>query len=131
MILNGLWLMVWLQDSAVTYGLGTLIIAMMAGTQTFMMMKTTRAKTNWVELISMRIMFTLYTAWVTAATIVNISIFLKAVGVKDPNSGFAESTWACIIFYVAWVIYTLVSFMERNPLYGAVYIWVVVAIRDK
>jgi len=50
---------------------------------------------------------------------------------KGLNAGFAESTWTCIIFYVALVVYVLASAMERNPLYGGVYIWVLFAIKNR
>jgi benzodiazapine receptor len=95
------------------------------------MQKTTRAKLNVVEFISLRMGFSIYTGWVTAATILNATFFLKSVGVKGASAGFSESTWTCIILYVALIVYVLASFMERNPLYGAVYIWVVVAIRNR
>jgi len=95
------------------------------------MQKSTRAKVNVVEFISLRMGFTIYTGWVTAATILNTTFFLKSVGMKEGSSGFPETTWVCIIFYVALVIYILASLMERNPLYGAIYIWVLFAIKNR
>ena len=95
------------------------------------MQKSTRAKVNAIEFISLRMGFTIYTGWVTAATILNTTFFLKSVGMKGASAGFDETTWVCIVFYVALVVYILASFMERNPLYGAVYIWVLFAIRNR
>ena len=93
------------------------------------MRKSCEYKVNIVEFIALRIGFSLYTGWVTAATILNVSFFLNSVGMKNPNAGFDETTWVVIIFYIALVIYILASFVERNPLYGAVYIWVLFAIK--
>jgi len=45
------------------------------------------------------------------------------------GSGDSQTTWTVIILYVALVIYVLASFMERNPGFGAVYIWVLFAIK--
>jgi len=95
------------------------------------MMKSTRSKVNVVEFISLRIGFTLYTGWVTAATILNVSFFLKSVGMKEGSAGFSESVWTCVILWVAFVIYCTATIVERNPLFGCVYFWVVSAIRDK
>jgi len=129
MTLNGIWLLVFMTNTAVGFGFAFLIIASMTATQTFIMLKSTRAKCNIAEIIALRCGFTVYTGWVTAATIVNASNFLKLLGMKNPNAGFDESTWTVIMLYVALIVYVLASFMERNPLFGAVYIWVVFAIR--
>ena len=118
-------------NSTVGFTLGTLIIAGMTITQFYIMQKTMRTKVNMVEMISLRVAFSIYTGWVMAATIINIAFFLKAVGMKDPNAGWNEDVWAVIIIYVALAIYILSSFMERNPVFGAVYIWVNFAIRKE
>jgi len=34
------------------------------------------------------------------------------------------------MFYVALVVYVVASLYERNPLFGAVYIWVLLAVRE-
>jgi hypothetical protein len=85
---------------------------------------------NVVEFISLRCGVTIYTGWVTAATILNTSFFLKSIGMKDPSAGLGETTWVVVILYVALVVYVLASFMERNPLYGGIYIWALFAIRN-
>ena len=64
--------------------------------------------------------------WGTAALILNIAFMLKSWGVV----GDFEVTVSVIILWVALVIYVIYSFLERNPLFGAVYIWVLFAIRD-
>jgi len=64
--------------------------------------------------------------WVTAATILNIAFMLKSWGLK----GDFEVTLSVCILAVAEVIYVIISYVERNPLFGAVYIWVLFAIKD-
>ena len=98
-------------------------------TQLYIMQKAVRAKINTMEFISLRCGFTIYTGWLTAATILNAAIFLKSVGMVDPSAGLSETTWVCVILYIALIIYIVTSFMERNPLFGAIYIWVLFAIR--
>ena len=127
--MNGLWLVIFLQNSGVSMAFGTLDILAMVATQMYMLMKITRAKCNMLEIFTLRIGFSLYTGWVTAASIINVTFFLKAVGMKNQNAGFSETTWCVIVLYVALVIYVLASLMERNPLYGAVYIWVLFAVK--
>lgn len=129
--MGGLWIIIFLQNSIVGMAGATLNSFAMVATQIYMLKKITRAKcSNKVEIITLRIGFSLYTGWVTAHSIVNVAFFLKAVGMKDQNAGFSETTWCIIILYVALVIFILASLMERNPLYGAVYIWVLFAIKN-
>ncbi len=65
-----------------------------------------------MEFIGLRMGFSIYTGWVTAATILNVSFLLKSLGLKGANAGLSESTWTCVILYVALIVYVLASFME-------------------
>lgn len=85
-------------------------------------MISTRAKVNTCEWISIRCGFTIYAAWVTTATILNITHMLKSFGVEDGE------TLSIIILWIALVIYNVVTCIERNPLFGGVFIWVINAI---
>ena len=86
------------------------------------MMISTRTKVNTCEWISIRCGFTIYAAWVTTATILNITHMLKSFGVEDGE------TLSIIILWIALVIYNVVTCIERNPLFGGVFIWVILAI---
>ena len=131
MIGNAIWLVVFMTNTSVGFAFALIDIILMLGTQVFIMQKATRNKINVIEFISLRCGFTIYTGWVTAATILNTTFFLKSAGMKDPSAGFGETTWTCIMFYIALVVYIIASFMERNPLYGGIYIWVLFAIRNR
>ena len=99
-------------------------------TQIIIMRHTLRTKLNMVEFISLRICFSIYTGWVAAATIIGVCFVLRTAGLSDPNAGFSESVWTAIVLYLGLPIYWIASYHERNPLFGLVYLWVVVAIRD-
>merc|ERR1712195_89892 len=88
---------------------------------------TVRSKVNAMEFITLRCAFSIYTGWVTAATILNATFFLKSIGLEGTYE--YEGTWTVIILWVALCVYILASFMERNPVYASVFIWVLVAIR--
>jgi len=131
MILNSLWLIVFEQNKAWTFGVSLAIIIGMLATQIFIMRHSTRSKVNIPEFIGLRIGFTIYSVWVTAATILNVTFFLKSLGFEEPNAGFTEHVWTVIVLWVALVIYWACTFVERNPLYGFVLFWVISAIRSK
>ena len=126
---NALWLVVFGQDAAWAFGLSLVVILGMLASQVYIMRCATRSKVNTWEFITLRCGFTIYTGWVTAATILNTTFFLKSLGMRDDGAGLAEDTWCVVILWIALCVYVLASFMERNPLYAAVYIWVLVAIR--
>ena len=133
LILNGLWLVVFGQNAVWSFGVGLAVIIGMLVTQIYVMRLTTRNKVNTWEFILLRCGFTVYSGWVTAATILNVTFFLKSLGLKndeaDKDAGISEDTWSVIILWVALCVYILASFFERNPLHALVYIWVLVGIR--
>ena len=108
--------------------LSLLDIILMLYTCCLLMMKATRTKVNAFEWITMRCGFTMYAGWVTAATILNATFMLKSFGAADPNIPIDEETTTVIILWVAFVIYNMAAYRERNPLFGAIFIWVIFAI---
>lgn len=74
----------------------------------------------------MRGTFSLYAGWLTAATILNTSIVFRAYGLK--GSDIEEENLTIVILWVAFAIYNARSYMDWNPLYGSVFIWVIMAI---
>jgi translocator protein len=130
MIFNGAWLIVFLQNTVVWRVLGGVDIILLTATTVWIMMITTRNQNNVVEIIGLRCAFSIYGGWLTAATILNIAIVLKDFGLKDssPNMIVSEEVWGCIMLWVAYLVYFLVVLIERNPMFGAVYVWVLIAI---
>lgn len=111
----------------------------MLATSLAMMCISDRTEVWWPEILLVRAPFSIYSGWLTAATILNATYMLKSFGMhdKDFNSkglshmdwgswmtlGLSEQVWTAIILSVALIIYTLASWIERNPLYGAVFLW--------
>jgi hypothetical protein len=131
MLLNSVWLILFMLNGTLGFTLSGIDIISMLASQFYIMRKCCEVKVNIIEFVAIRIGFTLYTGWVTAATILGVTFFLLSLGMKNPNAGFDESTWSVIILWVALVIYVAASVYERNPLYAAVFIWVVFAIKAK
>ena len=134
MIINGVWLLIFQTYSGAGMILGLIDIAWMLATKIYIMMVSDRTSVNVTEWIGLRGGFSIYSGWVTAATILNATFLLKFFGVEDPEGVFwsliNEEQATIIILYVATFIYNLASYTEMNPLYGSVFIWVVTAIRS-
>jgi hypothetical protein len=93
-----------------------------------MLFKADRMPVNGWELVLIRGSLSIYCGWLTAATILNITAMLKSFGFSG-FEWYSEEAITITILYVAWLIYTLATYVDLNPLYGAVFIWVVFAIR--
>ena len=131
MVINGLWLCLFMADTSLGFALGLLDIIVILASNIWIMITTSTSELNAVEAISLGGGFSIYAGWVTAATILNAAFLLKSLGLADPDIpfGFNEENLSQIILWVAFVIYNLVAYKESNPLYGLVYIWVTLAIK--
>ena len=90
------------------------------------MLHISSEKISLVEVFVMRIPFSVLAGWVTAATILNISIFLS-IDIL-PNQ---SEVWAIIILIVAQFIYGAVVFLKKDVFYGFVFLWVLWAISSR
>jgi len=62
------------------------------------------------ELIGLRVGFTIYCGWLTAATILGFAIAGKSSGMSDAKFGVGyEEGWAVAILYIGWAIYVASS----------------------
>ena len=99
-------------------------------TAIYMMMVSTRAEVNGWEWTFIRAGLSIYTGWLTTATILNFTATLKFFGFEG-FTWFSEELITIVILYTASLIYNLASYIELNPLYGSVFIWVLIAIRNE
>lgn len=105
-------------------------IVVMLASALYMMYVSNRMEVNGTEWVFIRGGLSIYCGWLTAATILNFTATLKHFGF-DGFSWYSEEAITITILYIAALIYNLTSYIELNPLYGAVFIWVVVAIRNE
>lgn len=129
MLLNAAWLVVFGQNELWAFCLSWCIIVGMVITQTIIMRLAVRNELNIVEYIGLKVGFSIYNGWVSAATILNTAFVIKSADI-----GFFmdhEVGWGVIMLWVALVLYCTVSTLEKNPIYGAVYLWVLFNINDK
>jgi len=107
--------------------ISTIDILVMIGSALYMEFMSNRAEVNWAEWLFIRGGLSIYCGWLTAATILNVTALLKFYEFEGFD-WYSEEAITITILYVAWFIYTLATYIELNPLYGAVFIWVCFAI---
>ena len=128
--LNGLWLIIFSQFGTVWYILGGIEIVFLTASTVWIMMISTRNKLSWTEVIGLRAAFSIYGGWLTAATILNFSIILKDLGMSDEseNMVLTEEFWTGLMLWIAFAVYLTATLTENNPLFGAIYVWVLVGL---
>lgn len=122
-LLNGAWIIAFTQEWVLTS-----VIIIVALLYTLAEMFTSISETNyhWFD----RLPFSIYFAWVTVATIVNI-FTLAIANNLDTLLGMSELTWTIIILIVATLIGFAISLLFKDWLYPLVLIWPFVGIYVK
>jgi hypothetical protein len=130
MLGNAFWLYLFSNDNSTYFGYALIDIVVMLVTAVKTLDITTHNHlNNWYENILFRGGMSIYAGWLTTATILNSAFLLKSLGF-DQHNVKNEIFWSKTILSVAFIIYNSYSFIERNPLFGAIFIWVLVAIKD-
>ena len=112
--------------------LSTLDIFAMLATAVYMMMVSTRSEVNGWEWVFVRSQLSIYSGWLTAASILNVVLMLKFFGVEDPDLTWLDEEQLSVgLLWIALGIYNLASYIELNPLFGAIFLWVIFTIRNK
>ena len=108
-----------------------IIVGMLITAVLIMNIGTSNKVTGW-NFAGLRVGFSMYAGWLTAATILNTCMSLRTAGFNEAEmSGLDESVHAVIILITAEVIYMLAGFSYRNPIMSSIYIYVLTAIRAK
>lgn len=79
-----------------------------------------------LEHVLVRLPISLLAGWVTAATILNVAIFLS-IDILPQRS----DVWAIIMIWVALVIYNVVMIMKKDPIYACVWLYALYAIYSR
>jgi hypothetical protein len=65
---------------------------------------------NFVETLGLYVGFSMYSGWVTTATVLNILFCLKGSGISEDKMDIDESIITCYLLWVITIVYTLVSY---------------------
>ena len=132
MVLNSLWLVFFQFDNAWGFAFALIDIFFMLASDWDILLLSQKSNVNIMEWFTIRGGFSLYSGWITAAAILNAAFMLKSMGLAYPNIEYVYEGYLTVgVLWVGLIIYNLASYIERNPIYGSVLIWVLLAIRDE
>ena len=85
MMVLSLWPLLFKFNNAAGFAISLVAILFILFSDWNILLMSQKANVNLVEWISIRASFSMYSGWITAATILNASMMLKALGLTDPN----------------------------------------------
>jgi hypothetical protein len=89
-IMNQLWIVIFSFSTLPAFILSLIEIIGLLASTVYMMMKSTRTSVNIWEWICLRAGMSIYSGWLTAATILTASTTLQKSGMMDPNLPFGN-----------------------------------------
>ncbi|ULG72010.1 tryptophan-rich sensory protein [Macrococcus brunensis] len=119
-ILNGLWIYVFTQNWKLT---SVIVIIALLLTLVIIYRKISQHHNHPFD----RSVFSIYFAWVTVATIVNIFTYVKSLDVSHVI-GLSELTWTWVMLVVATALCVYIAFKYHDFLYPLVFVWAFTAI---
>ena len=128
MLLNSIWLPAFLSNTTTGFVLSGFIIIPMLLSALLMSKLTVDAKLDLVETIGLKWGMSVYSGWLTAASILNTAVVLKITGIAD---GWNERFWSILMLWVALMIYIGNAWLDSDPVYAATYIWALMGIKAK
>lgn len=119
-LLNGVWIFFFTQEWVLA---SVIVIVALLYTLAEIFTSITKTSDHWFD----RFPFSIYFAWVTVATIVNIFTLATANNV-DTILGMGELAWTIIVLIVAALIGSAIGLFFKDWLYPLVLIWPFVGI---
>jgi hypothetical protein len=126
-IMAGSWYIFWIYKIIWLSTLSMIIylISLLAG---YMRLDINRKERSLGEQIGVVVPWSMYTAWVTAATIVSITTFFESIGFNQPPLLLSDTYWAILVLLITLIIYTVVLLTRNDYIYAGVGIWVLIGI---
>jgi len=126
-IMTSLWYIAWLNRIIwlATIFMILYLISLVTGYLRLKINLVTRPK---IERWAVVAPWSMYTGWVTSATIVSVTTFLVNIGFNNPQFILSDTHWAVLVLLVALSIYSATVITRKDLIFGAVGIWTLIGI---
>jgi benzodiazapine receptor len=123
-LLNGIWILVW-HHLLIFFSVIVMILLLFVLIRIFLLLEKHKPNSG-NEMMFVRLPFTLYLAWISVATIANISAFL--ITTSWQGAGLSPATWTIVMIVVAFALATFMIFRFKKLAFAAVVAWALVGI---
>ena len=123
---NSIWILAW---HYFQIGISLVLMLLILSTLIFINRKINKENLSRTEKIYIKLPFGIYFAWITVATIANVTTFL--VSINWNGFGITESIWTVVIIIIGGIIGALTIISFKNFFYGLVIIWAYLGILIK
>lgn len=127
-VVNVLWLWLW-HHEYFPLTVTTMLVLLGLLIACYLRLDIGRSKVSLVEHCCVDIPFSLYLAWISVATIANITIALRHADWS--GWGLSEPFWAALMISVATALGAIACLQRRDFAFIAVLVWAFVGIADK
>ncbi|MFO7795914.1 MAG: hypothetical protein ACQERB_05085 [Promethearchaeati archaeon] len=126
-IMTSLWYIFWIYQIIwlSTLSMILYLVSLVIG---YLRLKINLIERSNIEKVVIYIPWSMYTAWITAATIVSITTFFESIGFNNPVFLISDAYWAIIVLLVALGIYIGVLLTRNDYIFAGVGIWVLLGI---
>lgn len=149
MLVNAGWLPFFQSNTTWGFIVSEVMILFLWASAVSLMVIADRTDLWWVEIFTVRLPFSVYAGWLTSATALNTAFMFKSWGMEDEplyittfNGNFVtpgwtwmdymmfldEEEWVTILLWFVFVVYEVIAWVERNPVYGMVFGWAGAAV---
>lgn len=126
-IFTSLWYLFWFYQ-IIWLSTLSMILYLISLVRGYLRLKINLVERNTTEKITIVAPWSLYTGWVTAATIISIKTFMINLGFNVPRFLLADRYWAIIVLLMTLLIYITVLLTRNDFIYAGVGIWVLLGI---
>lgn len=125
---NVLWLWLWHHEH---FALTVLVMLTLLGLliAIYLRLDVGRTRVSAAERLCVNTPFSLYLAWISVATIANITVYLRHIGWS--GWGLPDVVWVIVMISVATLLGVIACVQRRDYAFVAVLIWAFVGIADK
>ena len=128
---NAAWILTWIGGTPATVLISSALLFGLVGTNLAILSRggawQSEPPRQWTDTLLFDIPFSIYTGWVTVASIVNVAAAGVAYGWADQFL-LTSSQWAAVMIAIAGVINAAVLIRRKDPVYPLVYVWATAAI---
>ncbi|MFD1730804.1 TspO/MBR family protein [Deinococcus malanensis] len=119
-VLNVSWLLAF---QSLNYGLSVIIMLALLSSLIWLYLTVQRMEPHGTERFTLLLPASLYLAWISVATIANITAWLVSLGVTSGLAGLGSTAWAALLVVIAALIGVFFLMRFRDFAFAAILLW--------